>query len=30
MSPEDYIELANTGHFSFLEAAESAADIIKS
>lgn len=30
MSPENYIELANTGHFSFLEAAESAADIIKS
>ena len=30
MSPQNYIELANTGHFSFLEAAESAADIIKS
>ena len=30
MNPQSYIELTNTGHFSFLEAAESAADIIKS
>lgn len=30
MNPKNYIELVNTGHFSFLEAPESVADIIKS
>ena len=29
MNPKNYIELVNTGHFSFLEAPESVADIIK-
>ena len=30
LNPEKYIELSNTGHFSFLDAPEKAADILKS